>query len=425
MGKLINAISNRRLSTVAPGHVTDENTIHELQNIDLAMKLHYVNCLYIFEPIGDIDECQQFSISHLKLPMFSLLNAQFHVSGRLRGGENERPYIKCNDCGVRIVEARSSQTVEEVIRMDGDQSLFDGLVYKMVLGPDLGFSPLVICQFTWFRCGGFSVGLRWAHLLGDAFSASAFINIWASLFSNDPKAVTSIKGRIPDEARLNPHATKQLRFAKRVDPVGNHWVVNSGNMKTHMFRVGANQLNQMRSKGFGYGTEVAPFELISAILWKSVARIRGSFESRSVTVCRRNPGFEADQLVSNSQIISTVETNLSTADAEVGDLVKLISNAKIDEKGLIKEEKWDTDFIVYGANLTFVDHGEMELYEMKFKGKKPAFAVCSVDGVGEEGLVLVAPDEEDGGDGRIVTVTLNEAELAELKTDLKQTWGIA
>lgn len=158
MGKVtdtLNSVSGLRLSTVVPGRLTEDDTIHELQDIDLAMKLHYVNCLYFFEPtIGDNknggdDECKEVvNIGQLKLPMFSLLSAYNHVSGRMRGGEGERPYIKCNDCGVRIVEARSSRTVAEVIRMDDDQSVFDGLVYKMVLGPDLAFSPLVVLQVT-------------------------------------------------------------------------------------------------------------------------------------------------------------------------------------------------------------------------------------------------------------------------------------
>ncbi|CAM8917745.1 unnamed protein product [Rhodiola kirilowii] len=431
MGKLLDTVSGLLLSTVVPGRVTEENTIHELQNIDLAMKLHYLNCLYFFEPTTNKnDDACRFDISELKLHMFSLLAEYSHVAGRMRRGEDGRPYVRCNDCGVRIAEARSSRTVEEVVRMS-DQSVFDGLVYKMELGPDLGFSPLVAIQFTWFKCGGFSIGLRWAHLLGDAFSASAFINTWARLLSAGPIASVSITGPIHDKTHLLPPLTKQLPFAKRVNPVGDHWVVNPGhtNMKTHNFRVGAKQFSQMRSNACDFGVEFPPFEILSAIVWKSVASIRAIGEQSCVTVCRRNPEFKEYQPLSNSQVIHTVETNFSVAGAEVADLMKLISNANVDEKMVAEmsamDENWNSDFVIYGANLTLVDLGEMGMHKMELKGQKPVLALCSVDGVGEEGLVLVVPDEEDGGDGRIVTVTLEEAELSELKNELKHKWGIA
>lgn len=154
----VNLVTGLRLSTVVPGRLTEDNqTMHELHDIDLALKLHYINCLYFFDPIISDDKNvatneskELFNIGQLKLPMFSLLSAYNQVSGRMRGDQRDRPFIKCNDCGVRIVEARCGMTVEEVmIQMEGyDQFVFDGLVYKMVLGPDLGFSPLVIFQVT-------------------------------------------------------------------------------------------------------------------------------------------------------------------------------------------------------------------------------------------------------------------------------------
>uniref|UniRef100_A0A7N0VE40 Uncharacterized protein n=1 Tax=Kalanchoe fedtschenkoi TaxID=63787 RepID=A0A7N0VE40_KALFE len=400
MCKLMDVVSGLRLSTVVPGRLTDDNTIHELRSIDLAMKLHYLNCLYFFKP-EDADDNNNFTVAQLKLPMFSLLTAHPHVSGRIRRGDDERPCIKCNDCGVRIAEARSSRTVEEVARMN-DQSVFDGLVYKMELGPDLGFSPLVALQFTWFKCGGLSIGLRWAHVLGDAFSASAFVNTWANLFSHDPTAPVSVTGSLHDEAHQLPSVSKQFHSAKRVNPVGNHWIVHSGNnlkMRTHSFHINGKQVSQLRSK---VGAEFPPFEVLSAILWKLLAKIRGKTEPRCVTICRRNPRFEEDHALSNSQIISTLKASFSIMESEVGDLVKLISNAKVDEKLLIEkaveEENGKSDFIVYGAKLTFVDLKDMGMYKMKLKGQKLVMGLCSVDGVGEEGIVLIAPIE-DGEEG--------------------------
>uniref|UniRef100_A0A7N1A5B1 Uncharacterized protein n=1 Tax=Kalanchoe fedtschenkoi TaxID=63787 RepID=A0A7N1A5B1_KALFE len=50
--------------------------------------------------------------------------------------------------------------------------------------------------------------------------------------------------------------------------------------------------------------------------------------------------------------------------------------------------------------------------------------LCSVDGVGEEGIVLIAPIE-DGEEGCVITVTLEVGEVDEIENELKRNWGIA
>ncbi|KAF3976659.1 hypothetical protein CMV_000143 [Castanea mollissima] len=136
-------VSNIKLSTVVPATASDENNVHELTKMDLVMKLHYIHGVYFFTS----EAVQGLSIQDLKKPMFPLLDLYFMASGRVRRSETGKPFIKCNDSGVRIVEAKSDKTIDEALAME-DHSLLDGLAYHLALGPDLSFSPLVFIQVT-------------------------------------------------------------------------------------------------------------------------------------------------------------------------------------------------------------------------------------------------------------------------------------
>ncbi|KAJ0810510.1 putative chloramphenicol acetyltransferase-like domain superfamily [Helianthus annuus] len=82
------------------------------------------------------------------------------------------------------------------------------------------------------------------------------------------------------------------------------------------------------------------------------------------------------------------------------------------------------DFIIYGANLTFVDLSDASFYEMEVRGQKPVYVNCCIDNIGDEGVVLVLPTRKGSLDGRIISVTLLENQVLELKSVLKEDWGI-
>ena len=152
-----------RISTVVPGKARgEESEDRALTNMDLAMKLHYIRGVYFFENADDYLPSLMMRIEEVKKPMFTLLDRFFVTAGRVRrsedapagagGGGGGRPYIKCNDAGVRIVEASIDETVEEWLRAlqececHSDDGCHGGLCYDHAIGPDLGFSPLVYLQ---------------------------------------------------------------------------------------------------------------------------------------------------------------------------------------------------------------------------------------------------------------------------------------
>lgn len=140
------AVTGHRFSTVVPGDVTSSAAVHELTGMDLIMKLHYLRAVYYFAPSEVVDG---FGIMDLKKPMFPWLNVYYPLAGRIRrAAEGGRPFIKCNDCGLRIVEASCGRTLEEWLHADqeGATTRWRSLVPDKVLGPELHFSPLVYIQ---------------------------------------------------------------------------------------------------------------------------------------------------------------------------------------------------------------------------------------------------------------------------------------
>jgi hypothetical protein len=134
-------VCNIKLTTVVPATQSGENKVSELTDMDLAMKLHYIQGVYFFTS----EAVEGLTPKDLKGPFFRCLALFFTASGRVRRSETGRPFIKCNDSGVRIVEADCDQTIEEVLTTK-DHSFHGTLAYAQVLGPELAFSPLVIIQ---------------------------------------------------------------------------------------------------------------------------------------------------------------------------------------------------------------------------------------------------------------------------------------
>lgn len=134
-----------KTSTVVPASSTGEDKMHQFSSLDLAMKLHYVTTVHFF----GADAVEGLGIQDFKLSMFYWLQAYYPICGRIRRLDGGRPFLKCNDSGVRIVEAKCTKTLAEWMEstVAGDHHRL--LVYHQpVLAHDFGFTPLVLLQVT-------------------------------------------------------------------------------------------------------------------------------------------------------------------------------------------------------------------------------------------------------------------------------------
>ncbi|XP_019174431.1 PREDICTED: protein ECERIFERUM 1 [Ipomoea nil] len=431
-----NIVYDHRLSSVVPATITGEGRVLNLTNADLAMKLHYLRGVYLFRS----EAVDGLNTGDLKSPMFRMLEDFYPAAGRIRTSpEDGRPFVKCNDSGVRIVEAKCSKTIDEWLDMS-DQSEYDHLLHHdQVLGPDLGFSPLVFIQITWFKCGGLSIGISWAHVLGDAFSLSDFLNKYGPAMAGrrdlppkHPHMPTADNHNSP-----KPRTQKLFPFSLgSVGPVGDHWkLTNTCKMATQSYHITDKQLNALIFKvsGLKQSAKVKPFEAISALFWKSLAKVKEGSGLETVTIVKNGFHSRGNGLLPcrNGQVISAVKAEMRVSEADVLELANLIGEKAVDETGIIDETMEEengksADFFVYGANLTFVNLEEVKIYGFDMKGQKPIFANYTIGGVGDEGAVLVLPGPENlkGKEGgRIVNVILPEHLLGKLKNEISKELG--
>ncbi|CAA3002177.1 ECERIFERUM 26-like [Olea europaea subsp. europaea] len=410
-----------KLSSVGPGTVTEPDMVHEPSDMDLAMKLHYLKVIYYFGK----QAFEGLTTLKIKEPLFMVLNYFPVICGRFRRAESGRPYIKCNDCGVRFIEAKCEKTMDEWLEMTKENaSLEKYLTPNQIIGPELGFSPTVLLQFTKFKCGGMSMGLSWAHVLGDAFSAAEFLNLLGKVVAgekpNRPINLAHLKTNStnPESPLTN---TEDPLSVKRVGPVGDIWIpVNNCKMEAFSFSVNATQLSHLQSKISNNGTDFSPFEALSAVIWQCIGKIRPESEPKVVTICKMMEQNRAD---GNNLLISVVKAAYPIVEANPSELAALMKNAAIDKiekiENAIEKDNGVSDFIVYGGNLTFANLEEAKFYEIDYRGEKPIYVSYRVDGVGDEGAVLVLPGPPKNG-GRTVMAILPENEATELKSELKK-----
>ncbi|KAG6593756.1 Protein ECERIFERUM 26, partial [Cucurbita argyrosperma subsp. sororia] len=419
------------VSSVGPGYSIGSDNAYHLSGLDLAMKLHYIHGIYFF----DSEASRSLTVPQIKSATFSLFNEYYVTCGRLRLADSGRPFIKCNDCGARFIEAECRMTVAEWLETTGDDcSSLKLLVPQKIIGPELQFSPLIYMQVTRFKCKGFSIGLSWSHILSDAFSAAVFMNALtdllfgggASVVTPPPPLVGDTITKISSPKPPLSAAAKPPLSIRLVDPVGEHWIpTNSCKMESFSFELNATQLAKLQTQ---MPHLTPPFESISAVLWQSIAKLRRGSEPTTVTLCKLNPIKPKGKMTGNAQKITTVKfTNTAISAADRRELAELlVDNAGEEENKLIEEavERDDgvSDFIVYGANLTFVKWDEADLYGdgMELNSERPKSVYYTLHGVGDSGAVVVVPGSGDdsGGKGRLVTVILPENEVAELKAEL-------
>lgn len=274
------------------------------------------------------------------------------------------------------------------------------------------------------------MGLSWANVLGDPLSASDFINTWGQ-FMNNLRLNKPINIPRSAPAPSQPEPKKGPVCLKRVDPVGDHWIPpNNNKMDTFSFHLTNSQMNYLQTNIWGQSVDqTPPFESLCAVIWRCVGRIRGGSEPNTVTICKTDPYHMGNDMIGNNQIIKNVEagSECCIVDTDLRVLASMLADQGIDERNeiekAVEKDEGVTDFFVYGANLTFVDLEEINVYDLQLMGHKPIFVYYTLQGVGDEGAVLVMPCSNgsinNGINGKFVTIILPEDQMVKLKTELK------
>lgn len=127
-----------------------------------------------------------------------------------------------------------------------------------------------------------------------------------------------------------------------------------------------------------------------------------------------------------------MKADFSVTESDLTKLASILMNQAVDERDkiadVIERENGLSDVVVYGANLTFVNLENGKFYDLKINGENPIYVSYIIDGIGEEGVVLVLPQRKSTGkdtsEGRVVNIILPESQVSEVKFELEREFSL-
>ncbi|XP_019175629.1 PREDICTED: protein ECERIFERUM 1 isoform X2 [Ipomoea nil] len=187
--------------TVVSTNVVQPGKFCPLTVLDRVMENNFVRIVFYY---------REFDKDYTKLneSIAETLNAYTIIMGRLLRSPGEQWLIKCNDAGLRVIEAKAKGSVDEWLHnVDRDKEL--KLVHWEPMMSDPYFWSPFYVQLTEFEEGGLSLGLSCTHLLADPISATMFIKAWADMsFTGkmiSPPHFHPLPPRRPCNNNHNPH----------------------------------------------------------------------------------------------------------------------------------------------------------------------------------------------------------------------------
>ncbi|CAA0830047.1 HXXXD-type acyl-transferase family protein [Striga hermonthica] len=388
-------VSVDSLLSVVSSKPTEPGKIHELSLVDQAMSPYTIHLVFYYRSNPFSHGPMPTDLDNLRVSLSRTLDEYPVVTGRLTRGPHGRWLVKCNDAGVRMVQATVSCPLDEWLGSADASEERDLTVWEDMPADPCFWSPFRI-QINNFKCGGLAVGLSCTHMHADITSAAALMKSWAEVHRAQPLT--------------NPPIFHQLPRSPSSVPA-NANVGYSPKLGTATLKFSAPAIERLLSQVRSQCPNATPFDALAALFWSQ--QLQGSKpHNRSLCVCvdSREKELEPRGHFGNGFIFSLVSADEEEQSAELGQLVDCIHRHVAGLGG-------DGDFWsgTYSPHLTCVDFEGSTMYDVEFdKGEGPVHVSCRVGNLDGKGLIVVMPSP---GGGRTVTAVLPEEQIAVLCQD--------
>ncbi|KAL6894065.1 hypothetical protein ACP4OV_008163 [Aristida adscensionis] len=406
---------------------------HALSPLDAAMERHTVHLVLYYRAAPGLAR------DPLKESLSEVLSLYPAMTGRLTrggggggegesgggGGEGRGWVVKCNDAGVRMVDARAAATLDEwLATASGDEEM--DLVYYEPMGPEpYIWSPFYI-QLTEFADKSFALGLSCTHLHNDPTAAALFFRAWGAAHRRDvspyPPFLHSPAFAVSPASLPPPPPLLALKSAA-ASPAA------AAAMSSATFHFPATAMRELLAS---LEPGATPFAALAALFWLRVAAAAGDAAAaggeRELTLAL-DFRKRMHAPLPTGYYGSAVHLTRARADLAAG-LPAVAAALDRQVAGVPEEELWAAvewlhahqegggePFQMYGPELTCMALDHVPVYGAEFEaGAPPARVSCRVGGAAGEGLVIVLP-AADGGEARDVVVTLPAAATARVCGD--------
>ncbi|XP_057466777.1 protein ECERIFERUM 26-like [Actinidia eriantha] len=409
---------------------------HNLSVLDRVMQHHRVRMVYYYRApasreVGDMTKKLRESISEMLcgFPM---------VTGRLLKDDKGQWMVKCNDAGVRMVEARAKGSVEEWLRrVDREKEL------KLVHWEDMYYKPYFwstfYVQITEFEGGGLAIGLSCTHLLTDPTCAAMFIKAWADTTLGGKMLTPPLFHPLPLRrcSNNNPHCHPYTALIDHYESLIEKPILSTTSHHSTMTLAFTSEMVQScmamaKTLDPMDGFDPTPFEALAGLFWVCVSKVKGKKHGglTNMSICldmRKVLGLDKG-FFGNCMVCNRVhgegleESGLSKAAFAIREVVE-----KMDHEGVMDLVEWleGSDYQITPpfmnggdlicVNLDCVDSNSA-IFEDCFN---PIRVSCYIEPVFGEGQILILPSPPgEGMFARVVMVTLPGDEIAKLCEDV-------
>ncbi|XP_012845652.1 PREDICTED: protein ECERIFERUM 1-like [Erythranthe guttata] len=427
--------------SVVSSNPTRPGKVHKLSLLDQSMGPHTIHIVFYYGSNPFSDGPMSSDLENFRVSLSDVLDEYPVVTGRLtRGPDGGGWQVKCNDAGVRVLQARVDATVDEWLRSADVDEERDLTVWEdMPLDPSF-WSPFRI-QVNNFKCGGLAIGLSCTHMHADITSATLLIKSWADYHSTQTLTY-------PPIFTLPTHTHPQNTTTPPPHSPTTNTTPPPTKMATVTMKFSGPAVEKCLSGARSQCPDATPFDVLVALLWSKIAHWQephtADDNKRSISICTDSRGNRGQKTKiplgyfgnALSFSVLTVEAD-ELSSGKLGQVCEYVHRHVVDRAGPgLVDGDGEDPVRVYGPQITCVStehlvdaekNGEAIMYSAVFdnnnnnnknniKGEKPLHVSYSYGNVVGEGLIVVVPTAEVGP-GRAVTVTLPEEQIDMLCKD--------
>ncbi|KAK7320705.1 hypothetical protein VNO77_30424 [Canavalia gladiata] len=401
-----------------------------LSVLDHYMENNHIRMVYYYQTSGEVELGK---VTKKLRETFSLTLTHFpEVTGRLIRDERGHWKIKCNDAGVRMVEAKAKGSVEEWLRCVDREKELQLVYWESMFHKPYYWSPFYV-QLTEFEEGGLAIGLSCIHLLADSTCVTIFMKAWADIsFGNKmttPPLFHPLPPRRLGKQKPNHHSHMELihHYKSLIEKpiLGNEVKYTSISLgfSDHMV-----QACMSMAQPNSTTTPITPFEALAGLFWISLSKVKGLKNGLvEMSICldmRKVLGLDYG-FFGNCMVYNKVD---NLGEKKFPQVVRAINNvvAKMDTEGIMDLIEWfenndiNSPTTMNGHDLVCASLEGVDPYLAVFQKDwlKPIRVSCYIEPVLGEGQVLILPaPPKEGPLSRVAMVTLREEEAIKLCQD--------
>ncbi|GAB2233503.1 hypothetical protein Droror1_Dr00002726 [Drosera rotundifolia] len=429
------------LRTVVSTMPVQLGRLYPLSVLDRLMENHHIRIVHYYKSLRGTTTTEV--ASRMRETIMETLMCFPIMTGRLVRSEEDRKWmIKCNDCGVRIVESSAQGSVESWLQsVDQEKEL------QLAFWEDMHSEPYYCATFyvqiTAFEEGGLALGLSCSHLLADPISSSLFLKSWADVSLTGKVLGPPFFYPLPQRRPINTspahksstHLINRYRSIKQsLNPSPNLIPIQKFKTITLSFTEQMVQACIDLAKVHDdtpAGPSPSPFQALVGLLWACISKAKGMTDGlMDVSICvdtRKvlglDKGFFGNCMVYSKLHGENIDvTNISQAAKATGDAMSTMdNNSVIDLIEWLEEndDQMSPPASMDGHDLVFVNLESVDAYSVVFgQCEEPLRVSCYVTPVNAKGKVVVLPSPgAEGPLSRVAMVTLPEDEAARLCED--------